>query len=171
MMGKEKLDGPHRLLHRKVILLAGPTWGRKQHRPRIFMFIGKLPLWSISPPPLTFFHKRLYFGIVVQLSIYVYLFFFSPRTHIGETVSVLVLLYIIANFKMNCTQTEIYKKNTQHNEKERRVESVLLLHRETQPVSCALQRVNFAPVHQVSAWNNLLKQSHNRNTDTTLITI
>jgi len=48
---------------------------------------------------------------------------------IGKNVSVLVLLYIIANFKMNCTQTEIYKKNTQHDEKEKRVECAAAMHR------------------------------------------
>lgn len=80
MIGKEKLDGPHRLLDWKVILLAGPPWGRKEHRPRIFMFIGKLSLWFLSPPPLTFFYECLYLGLLVQLSIYVYWGFFLGLT-------------------------------------------------------------------------------------------
>lgn len=50
-------------------------------------------------------------------------------------------------------------------------ESVILPHRDTQPISHALQRLHFACLHQVSALSNLLKQGHNRGTDTALITI
>lgn len=50
-------------------------------------------------------------------------------------------------------------------------ESMILSDRDTQPISHVLQRLNFAPLHQVWAWSNLWNQGHNRDTDTALITI
>lgn len=55
--------------------------------------------------------------------------------------------------------------------KNKKGESVILPHRDTQTTFHALQRLNFAPLHQVSAWSNVLKQGHNRDTNTAFITI
>lgn len=95
-------------------------------------------------------------------------YLFISRIYKGTMVSVFGLLYIIANLKINSWDLQ-EKYSTQWERK--KGESMILPHRDTQPISHALQRLHFACLHQVSALSNLLKQGHNRGTDTALITI